>query len=134
MEQVSRTIKSSLKSSLWVYYFGKGCCADEVFNSIGSRYDIERFGVKFQSQPEQADLLIINGLINKKSAPELMQIYNRMKAPKFVLAIGACACRGGLFDHAQASDIPIDVFVPGCPPRPEAIMNGLLAIQEKIDV
>lgn len=126
--------------SLWFYSTGAGCCADEVLSTLGCKYDLERFGCVPQVDPRQADLLIVNGFINLKATEELKKIYQLMVSPKYVLAIGACACGGGAFHFNQSymasarvqDIIPVDVFVPGCPPRPEAVMNGLLALQEKI--
>ena len=126
--------------SLWVYTAGGGCCADEVLMSFGARYDLERFGCREQIDPGQADLLIVNGGVTKKAAPYLKELYERMVEPRYVLALGACACSGGPFSGKQSSStlsgvgdlIPVDIYVPGCPPRPEAIMNGLINLQEKI--
>lgn len=126
--------------SLWYITATSGCCADEVIQTVGARYDLERFGCLPQPDPRQADLLIVNGVVTKKSAPELKRLYDSMLEPKYVLAIGACANCGGLFSPDASYStlagvdeiIPVDVYVPGCPPRPEAIMNGLIALQEKI--
>ncbi|MCC7442227.1 MAG: NADH-quinone oxidoreductase subunit NuoB [Bdellovibrionales bacterium] len=126
--------------SLWYLSIKTGCCADELMETVGCRYDIERFGCVAVEDPAQADLLVVTGVITQKSAPEIRQVYDAMLGPKYVLAIGACACSGGPFselgDQAAISGLqkilPVDVFVPGCPPRPEAIMNGLIALQEKI--
>jgi NADH-quinone oxidoreductase subunit B len=126
--------------SLWYYSITGGCCADEVFSSQACKYDLERFGSLPQSQPEQADLLIVSTVVTEKVAPEIKKIYDAMPTPKYVLALGACACSGGAFSPQVsyavkpnlASVIPVDVYVPGCPPRPEAIMNGLILLQEKI--
>lgn len=135
--EFARWIKSV---SLWVYSTGEGCCANEFLSTVGCRYDLERFGCRTVSQPLQADLLVINGAVTAKALPELKKIYDEMQLPKYTMAIGSCACRGGAFagpeNYSVVADtsktIPIDVFVPGCPPRPEAIMNGLILLQEKI--
>jgi NADH-quinone oxidoreductase subunit B len=119
---------------------GAGCCADEVINTMGCRYDLERFGCLPQVDPRQADLLIISGVISYKAAENLKAIYDAMLPPKYVLSIGSCANCGGPFapefsySVVPGADrlVPVDVYVPGCPPRPEAIMNGLIALQEKI--
>jgi NADH-quinone oxidoreductase subunit B len=127
-------------SSLAYISTGSGCCADEVLNSAGCRYDLERFGCVPQVDPVHADLLIINGFISEKAEPHLRAVYDAMKNPKYVLAVGACASGGGLFAPERTyavrkialNVVPVDVFVPGCPPRPEAIMDGLIELQEKI--
>jgi NADH-quinone oxidoreductase subunit B len=107
---------------------------------MGCRYDLERFGSVAQQDAQQADLLIISGVVTDKLAPHLKALYDSMRAPKYVLAIGTCANSGGLFSPQHSycvkagasSVVPVDVYVPGCPPRPEAIMNGLIALQERI--
>lgn len=119
---------------------GAGCCADEVLNAEACRYDLERFGCVPQAEPGQADLLIINGFVSEKAEPHLRALYDALKNPKYVLAVGACASSGGLFGpectyavrKIASNIVPVDVFVPGCPPRPEAIMDGLIELQEKI--
>jgi NADH-quinone oxidoreductase subunit B len=137
---IGRVLSWARANSLSYVSTGSGCCADEVLNSVGCRYDLERFGCLPQIDPNQADLLIINGFVSEKAEPHLRALYDAMKNPKYVLAVGACASSGGLFapDRTYAvkkiasSIVPVDVFVPGCPPRPEAIMDGLLELQEKI--
>lgn len=126
--------------SLWYYTVTGGCCADEVFSAQACKYDLERFGSLPQSSPEQADLLIVSTVVTEKLAPEIKKIYDAMPSPKYVLALGACACSGGAFSSQVSyavknnleSVIPVDVYVPGCPPRPEAMMSGLILLQEKI--
>jgi len=126
--------------SLWYYSVTGGCCADEMFSAQACKYDLERFGSLPQMHPEQADLLIVSTVVTEKLAPEIKKIYDAMPNPKYVLALGACACSGGAFSsqvsYAVKSNleavVPVDVFVPGCPPRPEAMMNGLILLQEKI--
>lgn len=129
--------------SLWYVTTGgaaPGCCADEMLETAGCRYDIERFGCVQQVDPAQSDLLIVTGAISYKAAPHLKELYDRMLSPKYVIAIGACASCGGAFAPSVSYSvvpgvdrlIPVDVYVPGCPPRPEAIMNGLIALQDKI--
>jgi len=140
---VDRLLKWSRSHSLWYYSIHTGCCADEVFQTTGARYDLERFGCLPQSDPLQSDLLILSGAINRKSSEAIRGIYHSMLAPKYVIAVGACACSGGVFreggnepDEAGVVGvpelIPVDILVPGCPPRPEAIMDGLIRLQEKI--
>lgn len=134
----SRGILQSLLSrgrahSLAYYLVTTGCCADEVFAAQGCRYDLERFGCRQETAPSAADVLIVNGFVSDTLMPEVLRIYQSMRAPKYILAVGACACSGGLFSKKGIeSSLPVDVFVPGCPPRPEAIMNGIITLQEKI--
>ena len=137
---LDRVLSWSRSNSLWFFSTGTGCCADELLETYSCRYDLERFGCVPQVDPRQADLLIVSGAISQKAAPFLKQAYEAMVSPKYVLAVGACACGGGPFasnsSYATTSGaegvVPVDVFVPGCPPRPEAIMNVLIALQEKI--
>jgi NADH-quinone oxidoreductase subunit B len=140
LSTVDRVLQWARSRSLWYISTGTGCCADEVLNTMGGRYDLERFGCVPQVDPRQADLLIILGMVSYKAVPYLKNLYDSMLSPKYVLAIGACANCGGPFSSefsysaVPGADrvIPVDVYVPGCPPRPEAIMNGLIALQEKI--
>ncbi len=127
-------------SSLWYYSVSGGCCADEMLSLQGCRYDLERFGCLPQAHPEQADLLLVSTAVTERLAVIIREVYARMPEPKYVMAIGACANSGGAFDERVSyagvkpldKIIPVDIFVPGCPPRPEAIMNGLIRLQEKI--
>ena len=138
---VGRMLKWARAQSLWYINVSSGCCADEVLNAMGGRYDLERFGCLPQVEPQQADLLIISGIISYKAAPYLRRLYDAMLAQKYVLSVGSCANCGGLFSPESSYSVvpgadrilPVDVYVPGCPPRPEAIMNGLIALQEKIN-
>lgn len=140
LSTLGRVLKKAQADSLWFISTGSGCCADEVLNAMGARYDIERFGCVPQMDARQADLLIVNGVISKKAAPYLRAIYDEMLWPKYVIAVGSCANCGGLFGPEYSYStltganelFPVDVYVPGCPPRPEAIMNGLISLQEKI--
>lgn len=137
---VGRVLKWARAQSLWYVTTGTGCCADEILSSMGCRYDLERFGCLPQVDPRQADLLIIAGVVTYKAASHLKRAYDEMSLPKYVLAVGSCANCGGPFSPdlsysvVPGADriIPVDVYVPGCPPRPEAIMNGLVTLQEKI--
>lgn len=137
---VNSILNESLAHSFWYFTTGSGCCADELLETTGCRYDLERFGCLEQEDPKQSDLLIIAGAITYKAMPELLEIYDEMLSPKFVIAMGACACSGGAFSPELSYSvlpgvdrtIPVDVYIPGCPPRPESIMNGLIKLQEKI--
>jgi len=127
------------KNSLWPLTYGTACCGIELMSTIALRYDISRFGAEvIRFSPRQADLLVVAGRIVIKMGPVLKKIYDQMLEPKWVMALGACATSGGVFDTygvVQGIDqfIPVDVYVPGCPPRPEDILNGLLKLQKKIE-
>lgn len=125
-------------NSLWPLPFATSCCGIEFMATMGSNYDLARFGMERMSfSPRQADLLMVMGTISKKMGPILRQVYEQMAEPKWVLSVGACACSGGIFDSysvLQGIDkvIPVDVYVPGCPPRPEQIMDGIMQIQKLV--
>ena len=129
----------SRKSSLWPMTFGLACCAIEMMATSASRYDLARFGSElFRASPRQADLMIVSGRVSKKMAPVLRQLYDQMPEPKWVVAMGDCASCGGIFNNyaiLQGVDriVPVDVYVPGCPPRPEALIDGIMKLQERIE-
>ena len=124
--------------SMWPDTFGLACCAIEMMSIVSARYDIARFGMEaFRSSPRQADLLIVSGRVAQKMAAPLRQIYDQMLEPKWVIAMGACASSGGMFNNyavLQGVDkiVAVDIHVPGCPPRPEALMEGIIRLHEKV--
>ncbi len=126
--------------SLWPATFGLACCAIEMMATGGGRYDLARFGMEvFRASPRQADLMIVAGRVSQKMAPVLRQIYDQMPEPKWVLAMGVCASSGGMFNNyaiVQGVDhiVPVDMYLPGCPPRPEMLMDAILKLHEKIRV
>jgi NADH-quinone oxidoreductase subunit B len=126
------------KSSLWPATFGLACCAIEMMTTGGPKYDLARFGMEvFRASPRQADLMIVAGRVSQKMAPVVRQIYDQMVEPKWVLAMGVCASSGGMFNNyaiVQGVDhiVPVDIYLPGCPPRPEMLINAILALHEEI--
>ena len=137
--QLSRVINWSRRSSVWPMPFATACCGIELMATASSRYDLARFGAEvFRFSPRQADLLIVAGRVTTKMMPVLQRIYLQMTEPKWVVSMGACASTGGIFDTyavVQGVDqfLPVDVYVPGCPPRPEMLIEGVMAIQQIID-
>jgi len=124
--------------SLWPATFGLACCAIEMMGTGAGRYDLARFGMEvFRASPRQADLMIVAGRVSQKMAPVLRQVYDQMVEPKWVLSMGACASSGGMFNNyaiLQGVDhvVPVDIYLPGCPPRPEQLMDAILKLHEQI--
>ena len=131
-------VKWSRRSSMWPATFGLACCAIEMMAAGGAEYDISRFGMEvFRSSPRQADLMIVAGRVSQKMAPVLRQVYDQMVEPKWVISMGVCASSGGMFNNyaiVQGVDeiVPVDVYVPGCPPGPNTLLHAILTLHEKI--
>ena len=135
---VERVVNWAQRSAIWPVTFGLACCAIEMMAMASSRYDIARFGAEaFRASPRQADLMIVAGRLSRKMAPVLRRVYDQMAEPKWVISMGACASAGGVFDNyalVQGVDqvVPVDVYVPGCPPRPESLIYGIVQLQRKM--
>lgn len=134
---LDKLVNWSRKSSIWPMTFGLACCAIEMMAAGASSHDLDRFGIIFRASPRQSDCIIIAGTVTKKMLPVIKTVYEQMPEPKWVVAMGACACSGGVFDTysvVQGIDeaLPVDVYIPGCPPRPEALLYGLIKLQDKI--
>ena len=130
----------SRKNSMWPMMFGLACCAIEMIVLAASRFDIARFGMEvMRPSPRQSDFLIVSGTVTKKMVPQIVRLYNQMPEPKYVVAMGACASGGGPFKEGYSvvsgidKFIPVDVYIPGCPPTPQALLNGLIALTKKVD-
>jgi len=138
LTSVEKVVNWGRKSSIWPLGFGLACCAIEMMSTFASRYDLARFGMEvMRSSPRQADLMIVAGRVSINMAPVLRQLYEQMPNPKWVISMGACASCGGIFNNyaiVQGVDriVPVDIYVPGCPPRPEQLIHGITLLQEKI--
>jgi NADH-quinone oxidoreductase subunit B len=138
MTTVDKVVQWARRSALWPVTFGLACCAIEMMAMSCARYDIARFGAEaFRASPRQADLMIVAGRLSRKMAPVLRRIYDQMPEPKYVISMGACASVGGVFDNyalvqGVGNIVPVDVYVPGCPPRPESLLYGIVQLQRKI--
>ncbi|MFA5699760.1 MAG: NADH-quinone oxidoreductase subunit B family protein [Desulfuromonas sp.] len=134
---LDKIVNWSRSRSMWPMTFGLACCAIEMMAAGAARYDLDRFGVLFRASPRQADVIIIAGTVTYKMLPVIRTVYEQMPEPKYVIAMGACASSGGVFDTysvVQGIDtaLPVDIYVPGCPPRPEGLLYALIQLQEKI--
>jgi NADH-quinone oxidoreductase subunit B len=138
LTNVEKFVNYSRSTSLWPATFGLACCAIEMMAAGGPRHDMARFGMEvFRASPRQADLMIVAGRVSQKMAPILRRIYDQMSDPKWVLSMGVCATSGGMFNNyalVQGVDkiVPVDMYVPGCPPRPEMLLDGILKLRENI--
>ncbi len=136
--QLDKLVNWARKSSLWPVTFGLACCAIEMMATTMPRHDLARFGMEaFRASPRQADVMIVAGRVSQKMAPILRQIYDQMPEPKWVISMGVCASQGGMFNNyglIQGVDtvVPVDIYTPGCPPRPEMLMYAILRLHEKV--
>ena len=135
---IERAVNWARKGSLWPMTFGLACCAIEMIAAVSSRYDMDRYGAGvFRASPRQSDLMIVAGTVCRRMAPVIRKIYDQMPEPKYVIAMGSCATSGNIYDSysvVQGVDrlVPVDIYVPGCPPTPEALFDGILKLQERI--
>ncbi len=134
---LDKVINWSRVSSIWPVTFGLACCAIEMMAVGAAHYDLDRFGIIFRASPRQADAMIVAGTVTKKMAPVVRRVYDQIPEPRYVIAMGSCACSGGIFrtySTVQGVDtfLPVDVYVPGCPPRPETLLEAIMMLQEKM--
>lgn len=138
LTQVDKVVAWAQAGSLWPMTFGLACCAVEMMHTAASRYDLDRFGVVFRPSPRQSDLMIVAGTLTNKMAPALRRVYDQMAEPRWVLSMGSCANGGGYYHYSYSvvrgcdRIVPVDIYVPGCPPTAEALLYGILELQRKI--
>ena len=138
LSKVDALLNWARKGSLWPMTFGLACCAVEMMHTGAARYDLDRFGMIFRPSPRQSDVMIVAGTLTNKMAPALRKVYDQMPEPKWVISVGSCANGGGYYHYSYAvvrgcdRIVPVDVYVPGCPPTAEALLYGLLQLQKKI--
>jgi NADH dehydrogenase (ubiquinone) Fe-S protein 7 len=138
VSKVDEIVNWARKGSMWPMTFGLACCAVEMMHSAAARYDLDRFGIVFRASPRQSDVMIVAGTLTNKMAPALRKVYDQMPDPRWVLSMGSCANGGGYYHYSYAvvrgcdKIVPVDVYVPGCPPTAEALLYGLLQLQKKI--
>ncbi|MGC8833092.1 MAG: NADH-quinone oxidoreductase subunit B [Armatimonadota bacterium] len=136
---LERMVNWARKSSIWPVTFGLACCAIEMMSTAAPKFDIARFGAEvFRASPRQADLMIVAGRVSRKMAPVLRQIYDQMSEPKWVISMGACATSSGVYSnyalvHGVDQIVPVDIYIPGCPPRPEQVIQAIMGLQKKIE-
>ena len=137
--KVDELVNWARKGSIWPMTFGLACCAVEMMHSATARYDMERFGMVFRASPRQSDVMIVAGTLTNKMAPALRKVYDQMPEPRWVLSMGSCANGGGYYHYSYAvvrgvdRIVPVDIYVPGCPPTAEALLYGLIQLQKKVE-
>ena len=138
LTQVDRLVAWAQSNSLWPMTFGLACCAVEMMQTAASRYDLDRYGAIFRASPRQSDVMIVAGTLTNKMAPALRKVYDQMPEPRWVISMGSCANGGGYYHYAYSVTrgcdriVPVDIYVPGCPPTAEALLYGILQLQHKI--
>ena len=139
VSKVDDLVNWARKGSLWPMTFGLACCAVEMMHTAASRYDMDRFGIVFRASPRQSDVMIVAGTLTNKMAPALRKVYDQMAEPRYVISMGSCANGGGYYHYSYSvvrgcdRIVPVDIYVPGCPPTAEALIYGLLQLQKKIN-